>query len=98
MIQSDALSGLAVCEAETGNVVGAARLVGQSDALVSSLGAIDDNLSAERERSLPRGPSSTPIGLRPSWPELRYRSRMRSTSRLDGAILHRRAEGRRPDR
>jgi predicted ATPase len=51
-IQSAALSGLAACEAEAGNAVVAARLVGQSDALGSSLGAIDDNLSAERERTL----------------------------------------------
>ena len=50
MTQCNSLTGIALCEAEAGNVVDAARLVGRRDALVSRVGlaAADDG---ERERT-----------------------------------------------
>ena len=53
IIQSQALTGIAFCEAETGNAEMAARLLGRSDALTTSLGAfleLEDR--RERERIL----------------------------------------------
>jgi len=51
--QSQALFGIAMCEADAGNVVVAARLLGSRDALTSSLGAVDDELiERERDRTL----------------------------------------------
>jgi predicted ATPase len=49
--QGNVVAGLAECEAKAGNAEMAARLVGWSDALGSSLGAVED-LSGERDRTL----------------------------------------------
>jgi hypothetical protein len=51
IIQSHALSGIAICEAEAGNAVVAARLVGRCDALTSTVGRAEDDYG-EREQTL----------------------------------------------
>ena len=48
--QCQSLSGIAVCEAEAGNVVDAARLVGRHDALISRVGLAQED-GEERERT-----------------------------------------------